>query len=572
MKKTLKVLTAFSLLAPTTTVFVNHTAEAATQTQINAAVQKAKTASQALRYATSIEFKGDITVRPYTEYNAAKKAYAEARKLVDASKSSSKQVQLAQLEEVKTWIDRGAVYIDAISAGLILQNYQNQLNAKINAGVLDEDTEKLYHEMSYQIKQQALRIFKIYGASTREAVRTKYIRTAEQLRDQLSYPITVRDKLDIVKNATSTNVQKLEAGKQILLFLVTIPQANYYNQLSKEWKTIVIPEAIQDAEYKNLLSLNEDLIKLKTIIKPGISSAEVPDLYKSVSEKIAKVTNSTGAKKLSEELTETMSLLELSVGELKGKLTSEAIKAGIPPEIVKAIVITENGRFQQFTTSGEVFKSPDNGYGLMQVTPLSDTDTRYDWNRVKYDLQYNIETGMKILLEKWGYGASKRIPVINNGSKEILENWYFAIMAYNGLSKANDPTLTTLPYQVKVYENLKNGTQASPDLINSNDLVLRYNESTGQMIFSDKLSYTTTKKTKSTQMYNVGDTITLTGSANFRNAPTTSGSVATPISASTKVTIISEAIQDSNKANLYVWYKVKLSTGKEGYIASVSLK
>lgn len=572
MKKSLKVLTAFSLLAPTTTVFVNQTAEAATQTQINAAVQKAKTASQALRYATSIEFKGDITVRPYTEYNAAKKAYAEAKKFVDASKSSSKQVQLAQLEEVKTWIDRGANYIDAISAGLTIQKYKQQLDAKVKSGVLDAETQKFYHEMSYQIKKQAVDIFKIYGTSTREAVRTEYIRSAEKLKSELSYPITVKMGIDTIKSNNSTNATKLKAGKEVLLFLETIPQANYYNQLSKEWKTIVIPEAIQDAEYKNLLSLNEDLVKLKSTIKPGVSSAEVPILYQSVSEKIAKVSHATGAKKLSEELTETMSLLELSVGELKGKLTSEALKAGIPPEIVKAIVITENGRFQQFTTSGEVFKSPDNGYGLMQVTPISEADTRYDWNRVKYDLQYNIETGMKILLEKWGYGASKRIPVINDGSKEILENWYFAIMAYNGLSKANDPTLTTLPYQVKVYENLKNGTQASPDLINPNDLVLRYNESTGQMIFSDKLSYTTTKKTKSTQMYNVGDTITLTGSANFRIAPTTSGSVATPISAGTKVTIISEAIQDSNKANLYVWYKVKLSTGKEGYIASVSLK
>lgn len=571
MKKSLKVLTAFSLLVPTTTVFVNHTAEAATQTQINAAVQKAKTASLALRYASSIEFKGDINVRPYTEYNAAKKAYAEAKKLVDASKSSSKQVQLAQLQEAKKWIDRGAAYIDAISAGLVIQKYKLQLDAKVKAGVLDSEAIVLYHEMSRQIKKQAAHIFKIYGASTRDAVRTEYIRTAEQLRDELSYSITVRGKIDILKSASSTNTQKIEAGKQILLFLESIPQADYYSQLSKEWKAVDIPESIQDAEYKNLLSLNEDLVKLKSIIKPGVSSEEVPGLYQSVIGKIAKVTHAIGAKKLSEELTETMSLLEVSVEELKSRLTNEAIKAGIPPEIVKAIVLTENGRFQQFTSSGEVFKSPDNGYGLMQVTPLSDTDTRYDWARVKYDLQYNIEKGIEILLEKWSYGESKRIPIINDGSKEVLENWYFAIMAYNGLSKANDPTQTALPYQAKVYENMKNGGLEFPELLKPEDLVLRYNTSTGQLIFSDKLNYSTSQKTKTTQMYKVGDTITLTGSARFRVSPNTVASYST-IPSATKVTIISEAIQDSNRANLYVWYKVKLTNGNEGYIASITLK
>ena len=56
-------------------------------------------------------------------------------------------------------------------------------------------------------------------------------------------------------------------------------------------------------------------------------------------------------------------------------------------------------------------------------------------------------------LDKWGYGGDIT-PTVNNNEKNIVENWYFAVMAYNGLSNVNDPTTASNPYQNKVWNNL----------------------------------------------------------------------------------------------------------------------
>lgn len=73
-----------------------------------------------------------------------------------------------------------------------------------------------------------------------------------------------------------------------------------------------------------------------------------------------------------------MAELTLSTVEMKTLLTKKALEAKIPPKIIKAVSQTENGNWQQFTKDGDVFTSTDKGYGIMQVTPLSDSDIRFD--------------------------------------------------------------------------------------------------------------------------------------------------------------------------------------------------
>ncbi|ESU34204.1 hypothetical protein G3A_02280 [Bacillus sp. 17376] len=566
-----KTLISSALILPAVVSIQAPSTEAATTTQIASAVQKAISNSQILRRATSIEWNGDGKTRPYTEYNNTKAAYYYAEKLVKAMPSSNtKVVYQAKLGEVKTQIDRAVAYIDAITAGEKIVVKKNALQSQVNKGLLTAETESLYHSLSFEIGKQAKLLDRVYGVTTREYIRQYYKQTSERLRDDLSYPVTAKMALDQIETSKS-NEEILRESKKVLMFLQVVPQKSFKEQLTVRWKSLEgkVPSTIQDAEYKNLLSVYNNMAELEKTIKPGVSSPKVPLLFEETKNGIAQVGHELAKRKLDETLTNVMNNLYLSVSEIKTLLTKKAAEKGIPPEIVKSIALTENGNFQQFLPNGEVFESFDNGYGIMQVTPLSEHDTRYDWEKVKYDLGYNIETGVNILLEKWGYSGSRRLPVVNDGNKETLENWYFAIIAYNGLSKRNDPiTSSKATYQEKVYANL---SSMKPEIISEDQLKISYNPATGQMLFNDKMLYVTTKKTKSAQLYKVGDTLSLPSAVNLRKVPTTVNN--TPIKQlekGTAITIIDQPTEDSNKFNIFTWYKVKVnSTGETGYVASL---
>ncbi|MBG9548294.1 transglycosylase SLT domain-containing protein [Cytobacillus firmus] len=573
IKKGLKLLLSTSLIIPAAAVINVSDTEAASIAQIESAVQKSISTSQILRRACSIEWAGDGITRPYAEYNAAKKAYSEAVKLVNTVSSSKKQLYLAKLYESQQQINRAAHYIDAITAGKKIEAKKHFLQGQLEQGVLSNETVKAYHELSFEIKKQAALLDRVYGVTTREAIRANFKESAEALRDELSYSVTVKMALNQASAslAKGQNDEVLKEAKKILMFLEVTPQETYKKQLRSEWDAIKgkIPESIKDAEYKELFLLNEQLHELRELVKPGVSDVKVPALYDSVSKLSQDIKNPASKQMFTAAIKSEMKQLQMPIEDLKHLLTSKAAAAGIPPELVKAIAITENGAFQQFTERGEVFKSPDNGYGIMQVTPLDEHDDRYDWEKAKYDIGINIETGIQILLEKWSYAGS-RIPVVNDGDKEVLENWYFAIMAYNGLSKFNDPNYYEDPYQLKVFNNISKWAQVNAEVINKDDLEISYNPSTGQAIFSSKMNYKTDKQTSSTQLFKKGDSIVISGTATFRDKPSTAGS-GTSLVKGTRIMIQDGPIEDNNKYNLFSWYKVSVN-GKEGYVASVGLK
>ncbi|KGP91522.1 hypothetical protein N780_20015 [Pontibacillus chungwhensis BH030062] len=149
---------------------------------------------------------------------------------------------------------------------------------------------------------------------------------------------------------------------------------------------------------------------------------------------------------------------ELSVEEKHRLLTEIAIEKDIPPEILKAIAAGENN-MMQFKEDGTVQKVDDGGIGIMQIT---NHDLKgVDEDLLATDTEYNIRIGADILNEKWTRFASQpALPTVNGASnRHILEQWYFAIMAYNGYSNINNPVREyedgEKPYQQKVYEKIE---------------------------------------------------------------------------------------------------------------------
>lgn len=107
----------------------------------------------------------------------------------------------------------------------------------------------------------------------------------------------------------------------------------------------------------------------------------------------------------------------------------------IPPVILKAIAYTESG-WRQWDNNGNVvtgYWGSTPNIGIMQIGSYNPNDTALV-ERLKNDITFNIEYGAEILLDKW-----EATPRIGDGDPNKLENWYFALWAYNGWVSYNNP-------------------------------------------------------------------------------------------------------------------------------------
>ncbi|ODG92028.1 hypothetical protein BED47_06005 [Gottfriedia luciferensis] len=256
-------------------------------------------------------------------------------------------------------------------------------------------------------------------------------------------------------------------------------------------------------------------------------------------------------------------------------LTNAALSKNIPPEVVKSIAMKESS-WRQFDEKGQPVISSDNGFGIMQVT-----DPNVDTEKLKNDIVYNIETGVNILNQKYGLSS---LPKINGAGREIIENWYFPVMAYNGTMPVNSPlkrnddhliirNLET--YQDKVFKIIEDQS-----LLGSTKLAqfpfayddFSYDPNLSESIKFNKLNYTMTSGLhESVYLLKKGDIVKVTtAGTKLRTQPNTSSSYTSqPLN---KVFVIDGEFKytDPNSSlNHFVWFPVKSTDGKtSGYIAS----
>jgi hypothetical protein len=123
-----------------------------------------------------------------------------------------------------------------------------------------------------------------------------------------------------------------------------------------------------------------------------------------------------------------------------------SVPARFPCELLKAIAMAESG-WKQFcvpnTPADQVggaertIISFDCGYGVGQVTSgmhIGETPN-FDRQRVAAEATYNLATGTQILASKW-----KATQCVGDNQPSIVENWYSAVWAYNGLAYVNNPS------------------------------------------------------------------------------------------------------------------------------------
>ncbi|WML46829.1 hypothetical protein RCG23_14410 [Neobacillus sp. PS3-34] len=212
--KNKKALIGKSLMvaAVATSAFtVTNHADAASVSSAEKAVVKAEKLAVALKWEVSIENrkvkypKNRVGYPNMKLFNDTKKALVEANKAVSTLKGKDKTVLSARLNaNVSTYIKRATAYIDAVSSGLKIQKKYVELQGKASKGLVDDQTEKLYHEVSKEVKKNAFMLDRVYGVTTRNEFRSFYKQSAENLLKDLIYPVSIKMEIDrSVKDATN---------------------------------------------------------------------------------------------------------------------------------------------------------------------------------------------------------------------------------------------------------------------------------------------------------------------------------------------------------------------------------
>lgn len=136
--------------------------------------------------------------------------------------------------------------------------------------------------------------------------------------------------------------------------------------------------------------------------------------------------------------------------ELEARIDKIALERGVPAVFIKAIAQIESG-FEHFRSNGSPKYSANGKHvGLMQVTNYKNM---FDAEKLKNDVDYNINAGIDVLLLKWNESVNNvGVSKVGNMDPNILENWYFALWAYNGWAASNNPNANAKAYQEKVYD------------------------------------------------------------------------------------------------------------------------
>lgn len=251
-------------------------------------------------------------------------------------------------------------------------------------------------------------------------------------------------------------------------------------------------------------------------------------------------------------------------------LTETALIYNVPPEIVKAIAEGESGNWRHFDKNGEAIVTNDNGIGIMQIT----NQTGYNQDRLKNDIVYNIQAGVEILDNMF---KRNDLPSINDGERDVLEHWYFAVMAYNGTKPVNSPIVQANgernagAYQEKILRIIeKLGLIDLTELPFSREH-FQYNSNSTENIKFLTMNYDfDLPLTRSKHFFETNQKVSATTTVTVRTRPTTDSSSLGTLREGEIVTITGpfEYEEVSTKKNHFVWYPVKRSDGTEGYIAS----
>ncbi|GLH64210.1 5'-nucleotidase C-terminal domain-containing protein [Parageobacillus sp. G301] len=213
-KKTKKLaisIAAMSAVAANAVV-VSNPAQAATMANAEKLVVKAEKLAGALKWQVSYDYRKKVYPKNVLDYpdmklfNETKSALKAAREEVKKLKGKEKEILEARLtQNVQVYVDRAASYIDAVSAGKKIEAKANILKKLISNHIVNDSTEKAYHDLTKEIRTKSPAFYKVYGASTRTALIQTYLKPAQQVKDAALYPVSIKIETDRLNAALKEN-------------------------------------------------------------------------------------------------------------------------------------------------------------------------------------------------------------------------------------------------------------------------------------------------------------------------------------------------------------------------------
>ncbi len=243
--------------------------------------------------------------------------------------------------------------------------------------------------------------------------------------------------------------------------------------------------------------------------------------------------------------------------ELEKMIDEVALKRAIPSVILKAIARTESV-YEHFNSNGSP-KINGTSVGLMQV---SNRSGGYNQEKLKYDVIYNIEAGADMLLNKWSMSSYQNVSCVGNMDPDVLENWYFALWAYNGWSQSNNPNMLSYSrrntYQQIIYNIAEKEYGQKINNIDFSYLPKSGNPSRSLVVPTP--AYTSSANIV---LYEVGDYVKTDGvRSNYQLRDVPAGKYIHELGAGQ----LGRITEGPVLKNGYYWYKVTVDEKREGWI------
>ncbi|MED4206159.1 Ig-like domain-containing protein [Neobacillus mesonae] len=255
-------------------------------------------------------------------------------------------------------------------------------------------------------------------------------------------------------------------------------------------------------------------------------------------------------------------------------LTNAALEAKIPPEVVKAVAERESSGWKQFDENDQPVISNDGGIGLMQITNQS----KYDEEKLKNDIYYNIQAGVEILNSMY---QRTDLPKIKGVGRDVIENWYFPVMAYNGIKPVNSPLYkdsgerNTDAYQEKVFSLIEEDSFLKDTILGQfpfKTADFEYDPESDKNIIFKEMEYNFSHQMHASRYYfRAGEKVIVTND-NVKLRSKDDFNFLTFLKKGTTLIIDGNFTYDQsslNSENRFVWYPVKIEDSQvQGYISS----
>lgn len=247
-----------------------------------------------------------------------------------------------------------------------------------------------------------------------------------------------------------------------------------------------------------------------------------------------------------------------SRGEIEKMIEKVAAERGIPAVILKSVAKVES-TYRHYNNDGTP-RISGGCIGLMMIKNYNDT---YDDNKLKYDIEYNIEAGADMLLNKWSLSSYRSISSVGDMDPNILENWYFALWAYNGWAQSNNPHMLASYSKSKTYQQLVYDVSKKDYNQNINMIDTSYLPKSGLPQKTLIVPTPSNVNYGNIKLYEIGDIVKLDGIRNLynlRNVP--AGKYVHEIKKNTLAIIEEGPILK----NGFYWYKVNIDDKLVGWI------